>query len=408
VTPTPSARRPAWRGLGAKLFASYLLVVLVGLVVLVLAADVAAPRFFGRHLAGMPGPGMGRMMAPGGGAALDTALQAAFQTALQQALLLSAAAGAGAAAGASLFVTGRLLGPLRSLAAASQRIAGGRYAERVSTAGDDELGDLARSFNSMAAALEETERRRLALIGDVAHELRTPLATLQGNLEGLLDGVVKPEPATWARLHVEAGRLRRLVEDLQELSRAEAGRIRLEPRAVDPAGLVAAAVAPLADAFAEKGIALATELAPDLPSVRADPDRAVQVLTNLLTNALRYTPAPGTVRVTARRAAGGVELAVADSGVGLAPEHLERVFERFYRVDRSRSRAPGAPWAGSGVGLTIARALVEAMGGRIHAESPGPGRGATFRVVLPIAGYGKDPDARTAQPGDDGLGRPAA
>jgi signal transduction histidine kinase len=346
---------------------------------------------------------MGRMMAPGGPAALDAALEVAFLTALQEALVVSAAAGALAAAGASLFVTGRLLGPLRSLAAASQRIAGGGYAER-GPGGDDELGDLARSFNAMAAALEEAERRRLALIGDVAHEMRTPLATLQGNLEGLLDGVVAPEPATWARLHGEAGRLRRLVEDLQELSRAEAGRIRLEPRAVAPSELVAVALGPLADAFAEKGLALATDLAPDLPAVRADPDRAVQVLTNLLTNALRYTPAPGAVRVTARRAEGGVELAVADSGVGIAPEHLPRVFERFYRADPSRSRALG----GSGVGLTIARALAEAMGGRIRAESAGAAQGATFRFVLPAAGSGKDPDARTPRPGDDETGRPAA
>jgi signal transduction histidine kinase len=404
VTPGPRATRPAWRGLGARLLASHLVVVLVGLAVLVLAADVAAPRFFTDHVAGMPGAGMGRMMAPGGPAALDAALDAAFRAALEQALLVAAAAGALAAAGASLFVTGRLLGPLRGLAAASIRVAGGSYAERVPAGADDELGDLARAFNATAAALEETERRRLALIGDVAHELRTPLATLQGGLEGLLDGVVEPGPATWARLHGEAGRLRRLVEELQELSRAEAGRIRLEPRAVAPAALVAAALAPLTDAFAEKGLDLATELAPDLPAVRADPDRAVQVLTNLLTNALRYTPAPGTVRVTARRTADGVELAVADSGVGIAAEHLGRVFERFYRVEPSRSRALG----GSGVGLTIARALAEAMGGCIRAESPGPGRGATFRFVLPSAGYGKDPDARGPPAGEDGSGRPAA
>jgi signal transduction histidine kinase len=404
VTLPRPRRRPVWRGLGGRLFVSHLVVVLVGLATLLLAADVAAPRFFTRHLAGMPGPGMGRMMAPGGPAALDAALEAAFQTALQQALVVSAAAGAVAAAGASLFVTGRLLGPLRSLASASRRIADGSYAERVPFDRDDELGDLAGSFNAMAEAIEEAERRRVALIGDVAHEMRTPLATLQGNLEGLLDGVVAPEPATWARLHGEAGRLRRLVEDLQELSRAEAGRIRLEPRPVAPAELVATALAPLADAFAEKGLALATDLEPDLPPVRADPDRAVQVLTNLLTNALRYTPAPGSVRVSGRPAEGGVELAVADSGIGVAPEHLPRLFERFYRVDASRSRALG----GSGVGLTIARALVEAMGGRIRAESAGPGRGATFRVFLPAAGSGKDPDARPTGPHETDHGRNAA
>ena len=363
--------------LGPKLFASHLVVVVVGLVTLLLAADLSAPRFFAAHMAGM---GMrGPMPMPM--AASEAALDAAFRGALAQALLLAGGMAAVAAIGASAFVAARIVGPIQRLASASRRLADGHYAERVPASGDDELGELAASFNELAAALEATERRRLELIGDVAHELRTPIATLRGYLEGLLDGVVAPEAATWATLHDETARLARLVDDLQELSRAEARQLPLNPTALDPGEVVGAATGRLAGAFAEQGLTLSVELAAGLPPVWADRDRAVQVLTNLLTNALRYTPAPGAVRVTAQRDDHGVRVSVADTGLGIAAEHLPRLFERFYRVDKSRSRALG----GSGVGLTIARALVEAMGGRIWAESEGPGRGATFSFTLPLA-----------------------
>jgi signal transduction histidine kinase len=287
-----------------------------------------------------------------------------------------------------VFVAGRVLRPVRRLVTASRRLAAGHYGERVPAETPDELGELAAGFNELAGALEATEQRRLELVGDVAHELRTPIATLEGYLEGLLDGVVEPSPATWARLHGEAGRLRRLVDDLQELSRAEAGQIPLRLTAADPGTVVHSAVARLEAQFGEKGLALAVDVPTGLPPVRADHDRAVQVLTNLLTNALRYTPAPGHVRVTAHPAAGAagpaVAFAVTDSGLGVAPEDLPHLFERFYRADKSRSRALG----GSGIGLTVARALVEAMGGRIRAESAGPGRGSTFAFTLPLAGAG--------------------
>jgi signal transduction histidine kinase len=312
------------------------------------------------------------------------ALAASFRAALNQALLLGGVAAAGAALVVSAFVSGRVVGPVQRLAAASRRVAGGHYAERVPANPDgpaDELEDLAAGFNDMAAALEATERRRLELIGDVAHELRTPVATLEGYLEGLLDGVVTPEPATWARLHDEAGRLRRLIDDLQELSRAEARQFALQPRPAEPAAIVQAALGRLAGAFGEKGLTLRVDVAAALPRVQADPDRAVQVVTNLLTNALRYTSVPGTVDVAARPVNGAVEFSVVDTGVGVAAEHLPHLFERFYRVDRSRSRALG----GSGIGLTIARSLVEAMGGRIRAESAGPGEGTNFTFTLPVA-----------------------
>jgi signal transduction histidine kinase len=267
---------------------------------------------------------------------------------------------------------------------ATERIASGHYAERLPlelNGASDELGSLATSFNEMAESLQQTEERRLALVGDVAHEMRTPIATLQGNLEGVLDGIVDASPETWAKLHDEAGRLRRLVDDLQELSRAEARQIPLSIQAVTPATIVQSAVDRLDGQFREKGLDLRVRVPSSLPAVRADRDRAVQVLTNLLTNALRYTPPPGSVEVTAAQHGDLVSFMVSDTGVGLAPEHREHLFERFYRVDKSRSRALG----GSGIGLTIAKALAEAMEGNMDATSPGMGRGSTFTFSLPIA-----------------------
>lgn len=379
-----SGRR--WRGLGAKLFLSYLAVVLVGTFTLLLAADLVAPRFFADHMARMmTDRGMADLMEaassePPPGGAMEAALAASFRTALAQALLVAGSAALLTALAASVLVTARIVGPIRRLVLASRRLAEGHYAERVPAGSPDELGELAASFNALAGALESTERRRLELVGDVAHELRTPVATLEGYLEGLLDGVVEPNARTWAKLHDEAGRLRRLIDDLQTLSRAEARQVSLNPRPLDPAEIARSALDRLAGQFAEKGLELSTELPGSLPLVRADPDRAVQVLTNLLTNALHATPAPGSVRLALQQVGDTVEFTVADSGRGIAPEHLPHLFERFYRVDKSRSRALG----GSGVGLTIARALVEAMGGQIWARSAGLGQGATFGFNLPV------------------------
>lgn len=345
-----------------------------------LAVSLVAPALFEQHMLGMMGAGSGTMMGSAA-AGMDASLNAAFRDAVGQALVLATAAALLTAVAASAFVATRIVRPVRRLAAASRRIAEGHYAERVPTSSGDELGLLATSFNDMAAALETTERRRRELIGDVAHELRTPIATLEGYLEGLLDEVVAPDPPTWARLHTEAGRLRRLVDDLQELSRAEARQIPLTLRAVEPADVARLAVDELQGAFSEKGLDVSCDIPDSLPRVSADRDRAIQVLSNLLTNALRYTPPPGEVRLAVRPTPEAVEFSVRDTGLGIAPEDLPKVFERFYRVDKSRNRTSG----GSGIGLTIARALVEAMGGRVWAESDGLSHGATFRFTLPRA-----------------------
>jgi signal transduction histidine kinase len=373
--------------LPTKFFVSYLLVAIVGVVTLFVAASLIAPDVFSSSMQTMmPGSSMNGMMGQQNVPLTTTsaALDAAFRDALMRALLVSGALATCAAIVLSLFVSHQITRPVRRMVSATRRIGGGHYAERVVVpAADrgDELGELAASFNDMAASLENTERYRLELVGDVAHELRTPIATLQGNLEGLLDGVVKPSEETWAKLHTEAGRLRRLVDDLQELSRAEARQIPIVARPVAPRMIVEAAVGRVEPHFAEKGLSLTTTVLPPLPQVLADSDRAVQVLSNLLTNALRYTLAPGTVEVGAMRQGGYVAFRVRDNGIGIASDALPHVFDRFYRVDKSRSRALG----GSGIGLTIAKALVEAMGGRITAESPGLDQGSTFTFTLPVA-----------------------
>ena len=229
-----------------------------------------------------------------------------------------------------------------------------------------------------AEALEKVEKTRAELIGTVAHELRTPLAALQGYAEGLIDGVLSKEKAAEGILR-EVKAMRRLVEDLSLVSRVEAKAVEIRPRPLDPKGLLEEALARFQSAFQAKGVALSLEAQDPLPQVWADEERVLQVLANLLTNALRHTPQGGEVRLRAFRQGEAVAFQVADTGPGIPEEHLPHIFERFYRVDKARSRKEG----GSGVGLTVAKGLVEAMGGRIFVESR-VGEGTTFTFTLPL------------------------
>ena len=364
---------------GSQLFISYVFIIVTGMVVVFVGFRSLAPGFFDQAMAYMMGDHTTFMMRAMDQAMSD-AITVAFREAIGSSMVLATAAAGIVAVIASLILSQRVATPLQRLAIASRRIADGHYAERVEVSGSVELSALANSFNQMAASLEETERRRLALVADVAHELRTPLATVEGYVEGLLDGIVTPTPETFALLHQETGRLRRLVDDLQELSRAEARQLTLNPRPVSAGLLVESAVALLKPQFDEKGLTLVVDVPPDLPMVRADADRTAQVLTNLLSNAWRYTPPGGSVSLSARRQGDMVELTVQDTGIGISANDLPHVFERFYRSDHSRSRAGG----GSGIGLTIAKHLVEAQGGSIWAQSAGPGRGSTFTFTLPV------------------------
>lgn len=369
--------------LGAKLFLSYLAVLLVGVVVLAAVAQVSLPQAYGRHM-GQKVEGMGGMMGPGRGPAGSPAAMAFsnFRAGFFEALAWAALAALAVALVVSLFISRSLAAPLRAMTHASQRVAEGHYSERVPAGGSDELGQLAGSFNSMAAKLEQVEAMRRRLIGDVAHELRTPLTAIKGSMEGLVDGILPATPETFEQVAAETERLNRLVDDLQELSRVESGAFTLDRAPVSLPELAGTAHKRLERAFAAKGVTLALDLPAGLPSLRADTDRLLQVLTNLLNNALQYTPPGGRVTLSVAARRGDVVFRVADTGVGIPAEHLPHLFDRFYRLDKSRSRQSGG---GSGVGLTICKVLVEAHGGRIWAESAGEGQGSAFLFTLPIS-----------------------
>jgi len=361
--------------LGWKLFISYLVIIVVGVVSLIVAAEFHAPTALDRHLAQMAtivGENMGGMMAD---------LSENFRRAVNEVLLVAAMAAFITAVLVSTFVTRRIVTPIQEMKRASQRIAGGRYDERVQVTSDDELGELARTFNQMAHQLAQIEERRRQLIGDVAHELRTPLSSMRSVMEGLVDGVLPAEPATFVNVQRELSRLQRLVQDLEELSRAEAGQVSLKTAPTDPAAFIQPAVARLRPQFEDKSVNLHMEIGATLPRVNADAERMTQVMLNLLGNALQYTPAGGQVTVRAWADSSQVFIAVQDTGTGLTAEHLNHIFERFYRVDKSRSRAAG----GSGIGLTISKHLVEAHGGHLTATSRGLNKGSTFTVTLPVS-----------------------
>ncbi|WP_438803454.1 sensor histidine kinase [Nocardia brevicatena] len=283
----------------------------------------------------------------------------------------------------SWYITRRVQRSITAVSTSAAQIAGGRYDTRVHDPGlGREFDELAAAFNELARRLDATESTRRRMLSDLAHEMRTPLATLDSYLEALEDGVRTLDDDTLQVLRAGTQRLGRLAQDISAVSRAEERLDHLEPIPTDTGRLAAAAVHGVQNRFADKGVTLHLHI-DDSAIVTVDPDRIGQVLSNLLDNALRHTPSGGTVTVTTRlldrtRA----EISVADTGDGIAPEHLGHVFDRFYRVDTARDRRHG----GSGIGLTITRALVEAHRGQIQAYSDGPGRGACFAVRLPTAG----------------------
>jgi two-component system sensor histidine kinase BaeS len=379
-------RRP---GLAARLFAAQLLVIVAGSLTLGLTALTIAPGLF-------------RVHARQAFAVLPTAATAHLEQGFEQAVLvalgIAVAASLVTALAASWLLAQRLTRPIRSLARAAERIGGGGYQARVAVpAAGDELAALGGAFNRMAQALESTERRRQALLADLAHELRTPLATLEGYVEGLADGVVAPDQDAWAVLGAELVRLRRLVEDLETVSRAEERQLELRLGPVDPGVLVTRAVQAAEPAYQAKGVGLQASVDRALPPVSVDADRLGEVLGNLLGNALRHTPGGGRVQVSAHGSTGRdqVDLVVADNGEGIPPALLDRVFQRFFRADPARTRSGGG--GGSGLGLTISRAIVEAHGGRVWAESAGRGNGARFVVRLPTVPARTGSGGRPAQ-----------
>jgi two-component system sensor histidine kinase BaeS len=358
--------------LRAKLLLGQLLVIVAGSVTLALVALAVAPGRFNAHVRDRLG------IVPE-----DVAhhLDEAFGEAVLVSLAVAVAAALLTALGVSVLLAVRIVRPVTDLAATADRIAAGAYGARAPATGSDELAVLARSFNAMAASLETTEGRRRELIADLEHELRTPLATIEGYVEGLADGVIPADQSTWRVLQTETRRLGRLVADLQEVSRAEERQLDVRARPTAPADLVDAAIAGAAPRYAAGGVQLQTEVESRLPELAVDPDRIGEVLANLLDNALRHTPPDGRVTLSGRRHGRVVELAVTDTGAGLTTGELARVFERFYRGDPARAHTADG---GTGLGLTIARAIVEAHGGTLRAESGGRGRGSRFVVALPL------------------------
>jgi signal transduction histidine kinase len=277
------------------------------------------------------------------------------------------------------FAIGRFIStPVASLARAAREVGSGKLHVRVPVRGSREMRDLAETFNRMASALQQGETARNNLMADVSHELRTPLTVLEANLRAALDGVLTLDEAGVASLYAQTRHLIRLVNDLRELSLAETGQLNLERTPTDVQTLVNETMQALEPLASEKKIQMTTEIG-DLPPANVDPVRIRQVLFNLLSNALRHTSAGGMIRVSCKHKQPGLTLTVEDSGEGLGPEELASLFNRFYRVDKSRNRETG----GSGLGLSIAKAIVEAHGGSIVAYSAGKDHGTCFTIALP-------------------------
>ena len=371
--------------LGVKLFASYILVISIGMASIWVTARFATPRSFDRHLRFIEeslGPGNGMMMGQGSGqqGGMMSDFYKSFQASFSESLIFAVLASSLVALIVSYILSRSVIAPLRVMTNASQRISEGHYNERVESQGTDELSQLALSFNQMAEQLEQVENLRRQLIGDVAHELRTPLTAIKGSAEGLMDGVLPAADETYQQIHAEAERLSRLVNDLQELSRVQSKAIHLDIRPVDSARLIQTVTRRMQFQFDEKRVRLNSSLPIEPIIVLADEDRALQVLTNLLSNALQYTPEDGSVTISIERNKNMARIAIRDTGLGIPPEHLANIYDRFYRVDKSRSR----PRGGSGIGLTIAKHLVEAQGGKIWAESEGENTGSLFVFTLPL------------------------
>lgn len=282
---------------------------------------------------------------------------------------------AGIGLAVSYFLSGNITKPLRQLSSAAEKIRQGDLKQVVPVETQDEVGQLAMVFNQMSAELAATESNRQELLANIAHELKTPLAILQGHLESMLDGVETPEPDKLFSMQEEVMRLTRLVGDLRDLSLAQVHKLELHPQPLDVSEKTRRAADMLEPMLEEKHLQFKRELAEGLPELPLDPDRLNQILYNLITNAIRYTTPGTTITLQTEKTGKGVRLTVADEGPGIAPEDLPHVFEQFYRGDKSRNRASG----GSGIGLSLAKSFVEAQGGTIKAENRKTG-GAAFIV----------------------------
>jgi signal transduction histidine kinase len=284
---------------------------------------------------------------------------------------------------AGILLSRSISAPLSRLADAAHLIGQRNLSQRVEVKGTQEIQEVSCAFNDMAADLQQAEGLRLNLLADVAHELRTPITVIQGNLQAILDDIYELDKAEIAQLYDQTRQLTHLVDDLRLLAQAEAQQLPLDKTSIDLSVLVADMAAiyePLAE---NQGITINSDISENLPAVQGDRARLMQCLQNLLNNAFRYTPAGGSVSITLHKQADSLLLCVSDTGSGIAAEHLPYVFERFYRADPARARLTG----GTGLGLAITRAIIINHGGEIAAESEGVGQGSRFIVKLPYVTY---------------------
>ena len=373
-----SAARPPKPPLGLvwRLFAAMGLVVAAGAATMLVAVLFIAEPAFHAHLTEvqpqMPEPA-------------HTHVDEAFSNAVLLALFVGVTVALVAALVVTWLVSRRVAAPVAEAADAAQQIAGGDYQTRLRAPGlGPEFDRLTTSFNLMASQLATTERTRRRLLNDLAHELRTPLASMQATIEAVTDGILPSDQTTWTTLTEQSQRLHRLVGDLSAVSRAEERQLNLRPVVVSVKDLVSGAVAAACPRFDAKGVSLTTEDAVAADLVRIDRDRLAEALGALLDNALRHTAAGGAVTIGATRHEARCRITVTDTGEGFDPGQGAQLFERFYRGDSSRT----ANGAGSGIGLTIAKAIVQAHHGQMLGHSDGPGTGARFEVILPAAGRG--------------------
>jgi signal transduction histidine kinase len=363
-------------GLRTKILAAFLLVIVAAGVVLVFTLELSAPTFYRSHAEEMARAMGKNSINAAENHELQHDLERGFNQALTQSLLMAALITIPIAVLVSAVISRRIVAPILRISQASARIAAGGYHERLPELSSDELGDLTQNFNRMAEVLEQTEARRIELIGTVAHELRTPLSGLRGYTEGMLDGVFRIEHAA-PRIGAEVKRLERLLDDLSDLSRVESNAINLHRETVRLDLIAEEVCTQLEHLFKNKHLTLRLEITP--VTILADADRIVQVCHNLLSNALRHTHEGG-VTVCVWQDHSHSILSVSDTGEGIEAHDLPQIFERFYRADKSRSRGSDDS-VGAGVGLTVAKHLVEAMGGKLSVESQ-LGVGSSFRVTL--------------------------